>query len=185
MSHGLGSSPFARRYSGNRCFFLFLRLLRCFSSPGSLHTAMDSLYSRWSPSSGVSPFRDLRVNGYFLLTAAFRSLSRLSSAPSAKASALCPCSLDLFEPVPGSCMGRLAYLPRSFSWIRIANISLAVKLKQFNSLLLTFPHAETHGCAVRSRALALSKIPSSLICGRAHICGCLLFPACLNAFADI
>jgi hypothetical protein len=33
---GLGSSPFARRYSGNRCFFLFLRVLRCFSSPGYL-----------------------------------------------------------------------------------------------------------------------------------------------------
>ena len=33
---GLGSSPFARRYSGNRSFFLFLRLLRCFSSPGYL-----------------------------------------------------------------------------------------------------------------------------------------------------
>ena len=31
---GLGSSLFARRYSGNRFFFLFLRLLRCFSSPG-------------------------------------------------------------------------------------------------------------------------------------------------------
>ena len=33
---GLGSSGFARRYSRNRVFFLFLRLLRCFSSPGSL-----------------------------------------------------------------------------------------------------------------------------------------------------
>ena len=33
---GLGSSPFARRYLGNRCFFLFLRVLRCFSSPGYL-----------------------------------------------------------------------------------------------------------------------------------------------------
>ena len=31
---GLGSSPFARRYLGNRFFFLFLRVLRCFSSPG-------------------------------------------------------------------------------------------------------------------------------------------------------
>ena len=31
----LGSFHFARRYSGNRCFFLFLRVLRCFSSPGS------------------------------------------------------------------------------------------------------------------------------------------------------
>ena len=32
---GLGSFRFARRYSGNHCCFLFLRLLRCFSSPGS------------------------------------------------------------------------------------------------------------------------------------------------------
>ena len=33
---GLGSFPFARRYLGNRSFFLFLRVLRCFSSPRSL-----------------------------------------------------------------------------------------------------------------------------------------------------
>ena len=32
---GLGSSGFARRYSRNRCFLLFLSLLRCFSSGGS------------------------------------------------------------------------------------------------------------------------------------------------------
>ena len=31
---GLGSSPFARHYLGNHCYFLFLRVLRCFSSPG-------------------------------------------------------------------------------------------------------------------------------------------------------
>src|SRR5438094_10420245 len=30
---GLGSSLFARHYSGSRGFFPFLRLLRCFSSP--------------------------------------------------------------------------------------------------------------------------------------------------------
>ena len=29
---GLGSFPFARHYSGNRSFFLFLQVLRCFSS---------------------------------------------------------------------------------------------------------------------------------------------------------
>ena len=29
---GLGFSRFARRYSGNRFFFLFLQVLRCFSS---------------------------------------------------------------------------------------------------------------------------------------------------------
>ena len=43
----------------------------------------------------VSPFRNLRVNGYLLLTAAYRSLSRLSSALSAKASTLRSSSLDL------------------------------------------------------------------------------------------
>ena len=36
----------------------------------------------------VSPFRYLRIAGYLLLPEAFRSLSRLSSALSAKASAL-------------------------------------------------------------------------------------------------
>src|ERR671927_1527686 len=32
----LGSSLFARHYLGNHCYFLFLRVLRCFSSPGWL-----------------------------------------------------------------------------------------------------------------------------------------------------
>ena len=96
---GLGSSAFARRYLRNRCFFLFLRLLRCFSSAGSLRMTMDSSCGTWSLSMWVSPFGYLRLNGYVLLTAAFRSLSRPSSAPSARAStlrsfcltALCPC----------------------------------------------------------------------------------------------
>ena len=39
---GLGSSDFARHYSRNRFYFLFLRVLRCFSSPGSPHCTMDS-----------------------------------------------------------------------------------------------------------------------------------------------
>ena len=33
--NGLGYSLFARRYYGNRICFLFLRVLRCFSSPRS------------------------------------------------------------------------------------------------------------------------------------------------------
>ena len=37
----------------------------------------------------VSPFRYLRIVGYLLLPEAFRSLSRLSSALSAKAFILC------------------------------------------------------------------------------------------------
>ena len=92
---GFGSFHFARRYFGNRCFFLFLRLLRCFSSPGSLRMAMNSPYGDRGLLCRVSPFRHPRITGYLLLPAAFRSLSRLSSAPSAKASALRPSSLDL------------------------------------------------------------------------------------------
>ena len=86
----LGSFPFARRYSGNRCFFLFLRVLRCFSSPGSLPYVMDWRMDDRGVLCRVSPFRDLRIKGYLLLPEAYRSLSRLSSALSAKASALCP-----------------------------------------------------------------------------------------------
>ena len=34
---GLGSCAYARHYLRNHCCFLFLRVLRCFSSPGSPH----------------------------------------------------------------------------------------------------------------------------------------------------
>ena len=87
-SLGLGSFPFARRYLGNRCFFLFLQVLRCFSSLRSLPYVMDWRMDDRGLLCRVSPFRNLRVNGYLLLTAAYRSLSRLSSALSAKASTL-------------------------------------------------------------------------------------------------
>ena len=88
-SHGLGSSAFARRYLRNHCYFLFLRLLRCFSSPGSLRTAMDSLCG------GMQCMPGFPI--YVQLPAAFRSLSRLSSAPSARASALRPTMLNLLH----------------------------------------------------------------------------------------
>ena len=87
---GLGSSAFARRYLRNRVFFLFLRVLRCFSSPGSLPYVMDWRMDTWGLLMWVSPFRHLRITGYLLLPEAFRSLSRLSSALSAKASTLRP-----------------------------------------------------------------------------------------------
>ena len=94
---GLGSFPFARRYLGNRCFFLFLRLLRCFSSPGSPPYVMDWRMDDTSSSYRVSPFRHLRIKDYLHLPAAFRSLSRLSSALSAKASTLRSSLLNLFD----------------------------------------------------------------------------------------
>ena len=41
--HGLGWFPFARRYLGNRYYFLFLGVLRCFSSPRYPPATMYSL----------------------------------------------------------------------------------------------------------------------------------------------
>ena len=57
---------------------------------------MDSRYADGGLLRRVSPFRYLRINGYLLLPEAFRSLSRLSSALSAKASTLRSSSFDLF-----------------------------------------------------------------------------------------
>ena len=86
---GLASFHFARRYFENRCFFLFLRLLRCFSSAG-IPTVYYFIHTRLTVHdySRVSPFGNLRVYGYLLLTAAYRSLSRPSSAPDAKSFSL-------------------------------------------------------------------------------------------------
>ena len=93
-THGLASFHFARRYFENRCFFLFLRLLRCFSSAGSLRMAMDSPYGDSVLRCRVAPFGNLRIESYLRLPAAYRSLSRPSSAPDAKAFTLCSCSLN-------------------------------------------------------------------------------------------
>ena len=95
---GLASFPFARRYLGNRFFFLFLRLLRCFSSAGIpppyyfIHMAVTGYCPVVFPHSEICG-----SNGYLLLTAAYRSLSRPSSAPDAKAFALYSYQLDLIE----------------------------------------------------------------------------------------
>ncbi len=74
---GLGSSRSARRYSGNHFCFLFLRLLRCFSSPGSPRILMDWVCGGWGLPSRVSPFRHPRISscaaprGFSQLVASF------------------------------------------------------------------------------------------------------------------
>ena len=45
---GLASSAFARHYLRNLSWFLFLALLRCFSSGGSPHIPMYSVYDDWT-----------------------------------------------------------------------------------------------------------------------------------------
>ena len=71
---GLGSSAFARHYLRNHYCFLLLRVLRCFSSPGSLLLLGDM-----SSTCRVAPFGNLRINSYVHFPAAYRSLSRPSS----------------------------------------------------------------------------------------------------------
>ena len=92
---GLASFAFARHYSQNLGWFLFLPVLRCFSSRGSPRNAMYLRYVSWLFAMSVSTFGYLRLNAYLQLPAAFRSLSRPSSAPDAKAFALCSYSLEL------------------------------------------------------------------------------------------
>ena len=91
---GLGCSRFARHYSGNRGFFPFLRLLRCFSSPAYL---LPPYVFRWGyPRITTGGFPHSEIPGSKTvqrLPGAYRSRPRPSSAPDAKASTVCPYSL--------------------------------------------------------------------------------------------
>ena len=91
-SDGLASSAFARHYLRNHSCFLFLRVLRCFTSPGSPPTPMDSaLDNAELPALGfpirTSPDQSL-VSGSPRLFAATHVLHRLS-APRHPPHALC------------------------------------------------------------------------------------------------
>ena len=73
-NRGLGCSPVARHYWGNHCCFIFLQVLRCFSSLRLLTRRYNTSSMYW-----VAPFGNLRIKGYLHLPAAYRSLSRPSS----------------------------------------------------------------------------------------------------------
>ena len=74
---GLGSFPFARHYLGNRFFFLFLRLLRCFSSPGAPRMTMDSSYD---DRCSHLPSSLIRISADQCLLAAPHSFSQLTTS---------------------------------------------------------------------------------------------------------
>ncbi len=88
----LGSSAFARRYQRNRFYFLFLQVLRYFSSLRFPSAYADAISSIWR----VSPFGFPRIVAYLLLPVAFRRQLRPSSALSAQASTVRPFFLNLF-----------------------------------------------------------------------------------------
>ena len=81
---GLGSFPFDRHYSGNRSFFLFLQVLRCFSSLRSLISRCIRPSAVW-----VDPFGHPRIKSPLQIPADFRSFARPSSLMEAKASSVC------------------------------------------------------------------------------------------------
>ena len=72
---GLGSSPFARRYLENRGCFLFLGVLRCFSSPGYRSPVLYIQTGATRHNSGeVSPFGHLRIKVYVATPRSFSQL---------------------------------------------------------------------------------------------------------------
>ena len=117
--------------SSDLCFLL-LRLLRCFSSPGSLPYVMDWRMDTWSLSRWVSPFRDLRIIGYLLLPEAFRSLSRLSSALGAKASALCSFLLGLSDAIALTSDGLLVFFYHCSRSASFSSLSLTFNVSSRN-----------------------------------------------------
>ena len=102
----------------------------------------------------VSPFRNLRVNGYLLLTAAYRSLSRLSSALSAKASTLRSSSLDLVAIRSASVQSLQAVTS-----LALRDCSSSAKMGFLRSMtvrfILTVYHSPSHLCADNSLYIAL------------------------------
>ena len=76
-SLGLGSSDFARHYFRNHGCFLFLWVLRWFTSPGSLHTPMYSAYGNPCSHGLGSP---IRISPDQRLLAPPRSFSQLATS---------------------------------------------------------------------------------------------------------
>src|SRR2546430_10607394 len=97
---GLGSSLFARHYSGSRGFLHLLGLLRCFSSPAYRYPPY--VFRRKHARIATRRFPHSEIPGSKVgqhLTRAYRSRPRPSSALGAKASTVCPSSLDREEHV--------------------------------------------------------------------------------------
>lgn len=88
---GLGSTAFARHYLRYRFLFLFLRLLRCFTSAGVAFLIL-CIQIRSIPyyRNQVTPFGYPRVLAHLQLSEAFRSLLRPSSPVGTKAFSVSP-----------------------------------------------------------------------------------------------
>ena len=117
---GLGSSPFARRYSGSRSLFPLLWVLRCFSSPGSPRHLNGGDWCSHQPGSPIRTSRDQRS---LPAPPGFSQVATSFIGSGAEASTVCPYYLDL--PTPRSdvspsryslhALGPLVMVPRHLS----------------------------------------------------------------------
>ena len=88
---GLAYSLFAHHYSGNRGCFLFLWVLRCFTSPRYLHLPYVFRQGRRAITPARFPHSEIPGSkSGCRLPGAYRRLLRPSSAPGAKASTVRP-----------------------------------------------------------------------------------------------
>ena len=131
---GLGSCAFARHYLRNRFYFLFLRVLRCFSSPGSprawlgVGIAPDGFpHSDIRGSQGICPSPRL--------FAAYHVLLRLREP---QASPVRPCSLSLFL-LPGPHQRSRTAQARHFAYIRLARFFPIFSVKSLDFSRFAFP----------------------------------------------
>ena len=117
-SAGLGSSPFARHYSGNHSYFLLLRVLRCFSSPRSPPAIAGCRLSAGGlPHSGIRGSR--AACAYPRLFAACRALRRLWEPRHP------PCAFSYFVHAPSRVMrerGRPSFAFRSCSNMSMSSL---------------------------------------------------------------
>ena len=120
--HGLGSAPFDRLYSGYRCFFLFLRVLRCFSSPRSLRQNAGDRPSACR----VAPFGHSRIIACLQLPVNFRSFPRPSSPPD---------SLGILRSLLSSFSRESRSLSRSASAVRSDSILVSFAYMKLQSLI--------------------------------------------------
>ena len=152
-THGLGSSYFARHYSRNRFLFLFLWVLRCFSSPRSLlihyftHVWILELFvSSEFPHSDISGLMDICSSPK--LFAAYHVLLRLL-VPRYPPYALCSLTLNPWK--TSSCFISLSkffldvlmyYLVKFCSWnkpILVFDVFFLLKHYSFWSVILKLP----------------------------------------------
>ena len=122
---------------------------------------MDSVYAPRFFIAGVSPFGHPRIYAYLQLPAAFRSLSRPSSAPNAKAFSVCSSSLELLNRTVCSrffvlrsncCVSYLQFLWQNcfFYPLRKNLISSRSGISSLLSIPSCFPYFVCHVCHTNS-----------------------------------